>query len=138
MVSHDWPEGIYKHGNTAALLKIKPFFQESIDKKALGNPHMMNLMKTLRPHWWFSAHLHVRFRAEYDHTVQGVSDGGKRQAGSSQGRSIGTSGSNIVKRTEENTNSENTSTETPAVPSTTKFLALDKCLPQRKFLEVNS
>ncbi|KIM28711.1 hypothetical protein M408DRAFT_68931, partial [Serendipita vermifera MAFF 305830] len=93
-ISHDWPEGIYRHGDTAALLRTKPFFKPDIEKGELGNPHMMDVLKLLRPLWWFSAHLHVRFAAEYDHTGQGH------------------------------------------LPSTTKFLALDKCVPRRKFLEI--
>jgi lariat debranching enzyme len=38
---------------------------------------MMDVLKLLRPSWWFSAHLHVRFQAEYDHTGQGISDWGR-------------------------------------------------------------
>jgi lariat debranching enzyme len=200
MTSHDWPEGIYNHGDTAALLRTKPWFQEGIDKKDLGNPHMMTLMKTLRPHWWFSAHMHVRFRAEYDHTSQDASDGGKTQSGPTQGRSPGPPRTNTVTNPDEivmeeedwgddqltsglptapsmsarnkgetvmddgndqpaATTSSTTQMEekidssnniigpaavpsndvssSPRPPSVTKFLALDKCLPERKFLEVN-
>jgi lariat debranching enzyme len=200
MTSHDWPEGIYNHGDTAALLRTKPWFQDGINKKDLGNPHMMTLMKTLRPHWWFSAHMHVRFQTEYDHTVQGTSDGEKTQGGPTQGRSPGPSRTNTVKNPDEivideedwgdeqptsglptapsmlarnkdetvmddddyqpvanayptmqmeeklgssNNNIEpatvpsNDVSSSPSPPSTTKFLALDKCLPERKFLEVN-
>lgn len=72
-VSHDWPEGIVNHGDKEGLLRAKPFFKDDIAKNELGNPHMMSLLKQLRPAWWFSAHLHVRFQAEVDHIGKGVS-----------------------------------------------------------------
>lgn len=29
-VSHDWPRGIYYHGNTEELLRSKPFFRDEV------------------------------------------------------------------------------------------------------------
>ena len=29
-MSHDWPKGIYYHGNTEELLKLKPHFHEDV------------------------------------------------------------------------------------------------------------
>ena len=72
-ISHDWPSGIVDHGDKEGLLRAKPFFKDDIAKGQLGNPHMMALLKQLRPAWWFSAHLHVRFQAEVDHVGKGVS-----------------------------------------------------------------
>ena len=73
IISHDWPSGIVDHGDKEGLLRAKPFFKNDISKGQLGNPHMMTLLKHLRPAWWFSAHLHVRFQAEVDHVGKGVS-----------------------------------------------------------------
>lgn len=105
-ISHDWPEGIANYGDKEGLLRAKPFFKDDIAKGELGNPHMMSLLKQLRPAWWFSAHLHVRFQAEVDHVGKGVSNwatgnvvgvhrgdrGGGRGHGRGRGRGRGRGG----------------------------------------------
>ncbi|EDR00916.1 uncharacterized protein LACBIDRAFT_186329 [Laccaria bicolor S238N-H82] len=88
-LSHDWPQGIEQYGDTDGLLKKSPHFQHDIQDNTLGSPPLLHLMKTLKPEWWFSGHMHVKFEATYPHEK-----------------------------------------------STTKFLALDKCLKGREFLEV--
>lgn len=196
-LSHDWPEGIYSHGDTAALLLNKPFFKNDIAKGELGNPYTMDILKLLRPMWWFSAHLHVRFQAEYDHTGEGVSSwgtGGRQRqvpprnadeivmedtdirsseehpnvpsrsadeivmdneednaavnapkvvSPKSQATILGdndqapTSGESVLPSTVVKLGPSSLLTSMPTnLPKTTKFLALDKCLPRRKFLEV--
>jgi lariat debranching enzyme len=185
-ISHDWPEGIYRYGDTASLLKTKPFFKQDIAKGELGNPHMMDVLKTLKPSWWFSAHLHVRFQAEYDHTGEGISDWAKVHGGARstpapapknadeivmdgsdtetpisvpKGASPPRNVDEIVMDEEEPTVNSTNDIQVPLskditsdlesqsqsgegsssqkqLPNTTKFLALDKCLPRRKFLEV--
>lgn len=91
MLSHDWPRGIYNHGNSRQLLRKKPFFKEEIDRGSLGSPPAEKLLNKLKPKYWFAAHLHCKFAALVDHKEEG---------------------------------------------STTKFLALDKCLPRRRFLQI--
>ncbi|KLP05386.1 Uncharacterized protein Y057_6459 [Fusarium fujikuroi] len=62
-LSHDWPRAVEWHGDHAELFKKKPFFkQESIDG-TLGNVAAEYVMDRLRPPYWFSAHMHVRFAA---------------------------------------------------------------------------
>ncbi|XP_014671150.1 PREDICTED: lariat debranching enzyme B-like [Priapulus caudatus] len=95
-ISHDWPRGIYNHGNTAQLLRNKPFFREEVETNKLGSWPAQELMDKLQPTYWFSAHLHVKFAAVVQYENE-ESDQGQK---------------------------------------TTKFLALDKCLPRRKFLQV--
>lgn len=89
-MSHEWPTGIYNYGNTAELLKWKPFFKAEMERNELGAKPLEELLTKIRPRHWFSAHLHTFFQAAYPHV-----DG-----------------------------------------SRTKFMALDKCLPNRKFLEI--
>eukprot|EP00924_Labyrinthula_sp_SR-Ha-C_P010105 augustus_masked-scaffold_40-processed-gene-2.47-mRNA-1 protein AED:0.28 eAED:0.28 QI:0/-1/0/1/-1/1/1/0/412 len=90
-MSHDWPRGIEKFGDVKYLLKKKPFFRKEIKSNQLGSPVNERLLKMLKPSYWFSAHLHVRFEAEVDFDD---------------------------------------------VEYKTKFLALDKVLPNRSFMEV--
>ncbi|KAI1123497.1 lariat debranching enzyme, C-terminal domain-containing protein [Nemania abortiva] len=66
-LSHDWPRAIEKHGDAAALWRMKPDFrQESIDGK-LGNPAAEYVLDRLRPAYWFSAHMHCKFTAIKTH-----------------------------------------------------------------------
>ena len=92
-MSHDWPVGVYHHGNLEALYKYKEFLRPEIENNTLGSPPAGELLTLLKPKYWFAAHLHAKFPALVPHECQ---DGVKF----------------------------------------TKFLALDKCLPRREFLQV--
>lgn len=63
MVSHDWPLGIEQHGDTEGLLRRKPFFREEVQRNDLGSRPNREVLDTIKPKWWFSAHLHVKFKA---------------------------------------------------------------------------
>jgi len=91
-LSHDWPAGVTEYGDKRALYRAKPYFRDEAERGELGSPPAMDLLRTLRPRYWFSAHLHCKFPALVPH-----GDG-----------------------------------------ATTRFLALDKCLPGRHFLQVLS
>ena len=73
-LSHDWPISIPNHGDTADLLRRKPFFKAEVKSNTLGSPPLLNLMKHIQPDHWFAAHLHVKFAAVYKHDHQS-SDG---------------------------------------------------------------
>ncbi|XP_047139513.1 uncharacterized protein LOC100215288 isoform X1 [Hydra vulgaris] len=89
-LSHDWPKGIYNHGNCEQLLRFKPYFKQEIDNNELGSDAADDILKALKPAYWFSGHMHAKFSALVEH--------------------------------------EN--------GSVTRFLALDKCLPKRNFLQI--
>jgi lariat debranching enzyme len=145
----------------------------------------MGLLKTLRPDWWFSAHLHVRFEATVVHsdgpstTASGsTSSSGVDAATAAKGQNpdeiiiddddeelaevkaaVGTVQSPAVADVTElpaavqrnpdeitlDDEEEDVVAPPPPLPrlpqgkpNQTKFLALDKCLPRRQFMEVSS
>ncbi|KAF9917525.1 lariat debranching enzyme [Linnemannia zychae] len=63
-LSHDWPLGIERYGDTARLIKKKSFFREEIERNELGSKAFESVLAKLKPRFWFSAHLHVKFNAE--------------------------------------------------------------------------
>lgn len=91
MMSHDWPREVYNHGDANQLIRFKPHFRDEILDDKLGSPPCLDLLKKLKPDYWFSGHLHCKFSAVIPH------DGSEKK---------------------------------------TKFLALDKCLPKRRFLQI--
>ena len=93
MLTHDWPRGVYEHGDKDGLIRYKRQFEEEVNTGTLGSPAAETLMNTLKPAYHFSGHLHVKFSALVRWGTQETS---------------------------------------PA----TKFLALDKCLPGRRFLQI--
>jgi lariat debranching enzyme len=66
-LSHDWPRAIEKHGNFRRLFNQKRGFEEDSLNGTLGNQAAREVFDYLRPSFWFSAHLHVRFTAEVQH-----------------------------------------------------------------------
>ena len=74
MLSHDWPRGIERHGDTASLLRKKKFFRQEVEDNTLGSPANEDVMHAIKPRWWFSAHLHVKFEATVRHN--NISGGG--------------------------------------------------------------
>lgn len=118
----------------------------------------MGLLKTLRPEWWFAAHLHVRFEATVVHEpetqplVQPIKvenpdeiqidddefDDTPSVKTSEEKTSNPVNPDEIKLDSEDETTADATADVHPPHPgfSRTNFLALDKCLPRRQFLEV--
>lgn len=66
-MSHDWPAGIEHYGNTKKLLDQKKHFKIDVKNGTLGSPPAMDLLKSLKPTQWLSAHLHCKFVAAVEH-----------------------------------------------------------------------
>jgi lariat debranching enzyme len=67
MLSHDWPANIEHYGQTERLWRMKPFFKTDSEKGELGSPPAESLLWWLKPRYWFSGHMHVKFEAVVNH-----------------------------------------------------------------------
>eukprot|EP01132_Coremiostelium_polycephalum_P003118 gene3118-3899_t len=105
--SHDWPNGIAEYGDKNSLYRFKKHLKSDIESGELGNPHTMQLMKSLKPKFWFSAHLHVKYSAVFPHNNQ-----------------------------DNNYNCDNNNNNNEDDKKVTRFLALDKVIPNRDFIQV--
>ncbi|THU88901.1 DBR1-domain-containing protein [Dendrothele bispora CBS 962.96] len=168
-LSHDWPVTIDQHGDYRTLIRQKSHFRQEINSGTLGSPPLMGLLRTLKPEWWFSAHLHVRFEATVVHgDPEGNADTQPTSAAPPKVANPDeiaidddefdgdTASAPTVTSSDAQTASSSTKAadnpdeiklddeeedvapqpEAQPPPSITRFLALDKCLPRRKFLEV--
>ncbi|KAI3651045.1 hypothetical protein MP228_004526 [Amoeboaphelidium protococcarum] len=105
-LSHDWPQGIYKHASDKelrSLYRYKSFLKPEIDSCALGSPASYEILCNLKPQYWFAAHMHCRFEVSYPHGQLRAESEEQRQQSSKP---------------------------------VTQFLALDECLPRRPYMEV--
>lgn len=128
-MSHDWPRGIQEYGNKAQLLRFKPHFMEDIESGQLGSRPLEELLKAVQPTYWFAAHLHCKFAALVPHTRNHIKSRNADDASSSS--------SNESEDENEDNDSNQLQENVVAAPvPVTKFLALDKCLPRRRFLQV--
>ncbi|QRW17124.1 RNA lariat debranching enzyme [Rhizoctonia solani] len=154
-MSHDWPVDITQYGDVAGLLKHKPFFRSDIEKGELGSPPMMDLLRSLRPSYWFSAHLHCKFEALVNHEPE-TSESSAPSLGQTSVPAESNPKSNpdeILIEDDENDTDSGPASATQANSSdvvqsaiaesaqpparrSTRFLALDKCLPRRQYLHV--
>ncbi|KAF1956249.1 lariat debranching enzyme [Byssothecium circinans] len=68
-LSHDWPRGMEWKGNHRQLFRFKPFFEQDAKEGTLGSIAATQVLERLRPPYWFSAHLHARFTAVWEHEI---------------------------------------------------------------------
>eukprot|EP00041_Stephanoeca_diplocostata_P025922 m.690576 g.690576 ORF g.690576 m.690576 type:complete len:641 (-) comp22851_c0_seq3:246-2168(-) len=115
-LSHDWPRNVAKFGDLPTLLRKKKFLRSEIEDGSLGSPPAEHLLHLLQPRYWFSAHLHVKYPAIVQH---------------------GPSAAPAVKDTDEHPDVQDATPSAGRVEMrATRFLALDKCLPNREFLQI--
>lgn len=67
-LSHDWPRGMEWKGNYRQLFKWKPDFEQEAKDGTLGSVAAKAVLDRLRPPHWFSAHMHAKFPAVWEHT----------------------------------------------------------------------
>ncbi|KAG6853167.1 hypothetical protein C0991_006417 [Blastosporella zonata] len=154
-MSHDWPQSIAHYGDLQKLVRHKGYLKTDISNGRLGSPPLMGLLKTLKPKWWFAAHMHTRFEATVPHgdiagntietTVPSVAnpdeimiddDEAIDQPTNKDSNPASKANPDEINLSDEELEVATSLQPPPVAPSVTNFLALDKCLPNRKFLEV--
>ncbi|KAK5583817.1 hypothetical protein RB653_005419 [Dictyostelium firmibasis] len=151
--SHDWPMGIIDYGDRNVLMRFKKDLIEDSDKGELGNPATMATLKHLRPKFWFAAHLHAKFAALVKHednnenndndnptTTTTTTTTEPSTEPSNEPSTINNSNNNTTEPSDSPNDDKSTKkTNTLKAVSNnpyTRFLALDKVLPNRDFLQV--
>ena len=65
-ISHDWPRAVEWSGNFKQLFRKKKDFEEESKAGTLGSVAARYVIDRLRPAYWFSAHMHIKFAATVD------------------------------------------------------------------------
>lgn len=66
-ISHDWPKGVEWKGDYKQLFRFKKHLEDDAKTGQLGSVAAQQVMDRLRPHFWFSAHLHCKYAAIVEH-----------------------------------------------------------------------
>ncbi|KAL2849569.1 lariat debranching enzyme, C-terminal domain-containing protein [Aspergillus pseudoustus] len=66
-LSHDWPHKVEHSGDLQELFQKKPHLAQDSQSGRLGSQAARFVLDRLRPAYWFSAHLHVKFAACVQH-----------------------------------------------------------------------
>ncbi len=73
-VSHDWPRRIEWFGDYQKLFADQPHFFDSVKKDNFGNAPAEHVMNLLRPKYWFSGHMHVKYSAVVEYKSNKLQD----------------------------------------------------------------
>ncbi|KAJ3439641.1 lariat debranching enzyme [Anaeramoeba flamelloides] len=145
MITHDWPRGVTDHGDVNSLLKKKPFFRKDIETTGLGSPINWELLIKKQPRYYFCAHLHCKFTALIFHNNNNnfnnnYNNQQKQQNYQQQNyqqqnyqqqnyQQQNYQQQNYQQQKQQQNYNQQKSTQT-------QFLALDKPLPGRNFVEI--
>ncbi|KAF2842210.1 DBR1-domain-containing protein [Patellaria atrata CBS 101060] len=66
-ISHDWPQGVEWKGDYRDLFRKKSLFEADAREGQLGSIAAKQVLERLRPSYWFSAHLHIKYSAVVNH-----------------------------------------------------------------------
>lgn len=124
-MSHDWPEFIAHYGHKDTLLRMRPQFKKSVDQDELGAQPYLKLMRHLQPRYWLSGHMHVKYTATVEHANNTPDP--RVQTGKL------TDLAKLLQQTETQS-AQPVRHKNPV--SQTEFLALDKPIPGREFIDV--
>jgi len=80
-MSHDWPRGVEWKGDFKTLFRKKDLFEADAREGNLGSVAAQLVMERLRPPYWFSAHLHIKYAALVHHSVKDSNNGSSQPAG---------------------------------------------------------
>lgn len=164
-LSHDWPQWVWKWGDGRQLLRHKPYFRDDMESGRLGSPLAAEALAHLKPRYWFSLHLHTRFTAMVMHQTSRkrtkqealgknsdelLLDMDDFEHGKLKSEIDQADGEEIKSQDNSNTISLDMDADGSCAgadkllatkkrkveqSSMTEFLALDKCLPRKRFLE---
>ncbi|KAI9732339.1 MAG: hypothetical protein M1834_001546 [Cirrosporium novae-zelandiae] len=87
-ISHDWPMGIEWKGDWKGLFKEKPWLKADANNGELGSEAAKSVMERLRPPYWFSAHLHIKYSAVVEHGERNEVSSGSATASANNQRQI--------------------------------------------------
>ncbi|KAF2006263.1 hypothetical protein P154DRAFT_455974 [Amniculicola lignicola CBS 123094] len=129
-ISHDWPRRVEWFGDHKILFARRPHFLESVRDDRFGSAPAEQIMNHLRPKYWFSGHMHIKFTAKVQHK-DNVDDILKDLEVPNELQA------HIPKSMFSAPFRGDSQTRPPNVTNTvTNFLGLDKPGPHRDFLEV--
>ncbi|KAJ3433042.1 lariat debranching enzyme [Anaeramoeba flamelloides] len=128
MITHDWPTGITNHGDVNLLLKKKPFFRKDVENNGLGSPMKWEILIKKRPRYYFCAHLHCKSTALVFHNNNNFNS-----------NNINYNNNQVQNYQQQQQNYQQQQLQQNCKeqkPTQTQFLALDKSLPGRNFVEI--
>ena len=138
-LSHDWPRRVEFFGDYKKLFAMKPHFFDSVNINNLGSHAAEQILCHLRPSYWFSGHMHVKFSATVTHPSDAKRDLLQDLEIPERYRSqMPPSMFQPPFKASKPRGDKRATTSTPSKIKnlTTQFLALDKPGPQQNFLSL--